>query len=138
MSVLGLNLGYMVKNNPLPSGIPSGTPSGKGLYLTVYTSSCPNTDTVCKDLTNFYIRNFDYKHVVAAVVDAYSQFSNIFQSFHKYQQTTVTAHSEETTPGVDQTELHSTNISLTDLHNQFHEWPGKNSFCLNCHSKGFW
>ena len=25
---------------------PSGTPSGEGVYLTVYPSSCPNTDTV--------------------------------------------------------------------------------------------
>ena len=50
MSVLGLDSGYTVKYNPLPSGdpwpSPSGTPSGKGLYLTVYPSSCPNTDTV--------------------------------------------------------------------------------------------
>ena len=38
MSVLGLDLGYTVKYNPLPSG--------KGLYLTVYPSSRPNTDTV--------------------------------------------------------------------------------------------
>ena len=38
MSVLGLNSGYTVKYNPLPSG--------KGLYLTIYLSSCPNTDTV--------------------------------------------------------------------------------------------
>ena len=50
MSVLGLNSGYTVKYNPLPSGVPSaspwGTPSGKGLYLTVYPLSRPNTDTV--------------------------------------------------------------------------------------------
>ena len=50
MSVLGLNSGYTIKYNPLPSGVPSGlalrTVSGKGLYLTVYPSSCPNTDTV--------------------------------------------------------------------------------------------
>ena len=39
MSVLGQDLGYTVKYNPLPSG--------KGLYLTVYPSSRPNTDTVC-------------------------------------------------------------------------------------------
>ena len=51
MSVLGLDSGYTVKYNPLPSefpwALPSGTPSGKGLYLTVYPSSRPNTDTVC-------------------------------------------------------------------------------------------
>ena len=50
MSVLGLNPGYTVKYNPLPSGVPSGmplgTPSDKGLYLTVYPSSRPNTDTI--------------------------------------------------------------------------------------------
>ena len=28
--------------------MPSGTPSGKGLYLTVYPSFCPNTDTECR------------------------------------------------------------------------------------------
>ena len=39
MSVLGLDSGYTVKYNPLPSG--------KGLYLTVYPLSRPNTDTVC-------------------------------------------------------------------------------------------
>ena len=38
MSVLGLDSGYKVKYNPLPSG--------KGLYLTVYPSSRPHTDTV--------------------------------------------------------------------------------------------
>ena len=30
----------------LPWALPSGTPSGKGVYLTVYPSSRPNTDTV--------------------------------------------------------------------------------------------
>ena len=44
MSVLGLDSGYTGKYNPLPS--PSGTPSGKGLCMTVYPSSRPNTDTV--------------------------------------------------------------------------------------------
>ena len=29
-----------------PRAWPSGTPSGKGLYLTIYPSSRPNTDTV--------------------------------------------------------------------------------------------
>ena len=38
MSVLGLDSGYTVKYNPLPSG--------KGLYLTLYPLSRPNTDTV--------------------------------------------------------------------------------------------
>ena len=37
MSVLGLDSGYTVKYNPLPSG--------KGLYLTVYPMYRPNTDT---------------------------------------------------------------------------------------------
>ena len=45
MSVLGPDSGYMVKYNPLPSGIPLGTPSGKGLYLTVHPLSRPNTET---------------------------------------------------------------------------------------------
>ena len=50
MSVLGLNFGYTVKYNPLPSGVPLasplGTPSSQGLYLTVYPQSRPNTDTL--------------------------------------------------------------------------------------------
>ena len=50
MSVLGLDPGFIVKYNPLPSRVPSGfdlrTPSGKGLYLTVHPSSRPNADTV--------------------------------------------------------------------------------------------
>ena len=50
MSVLGLDSGYTVKFTPPPSGVPSGfalgTPSAGGVYLTVYHSSCPNTDTV--------------------------------------------------------------------------------------------
>ena len=46
MSVLGLDSGYTVKYNPLPWALPSGTHSGKELYLTVYPSSHPNTDTV--------------------------------------------------------------------------------------------
>ena len=46
MSILGPDLGHTVKYNPLASGVSSGTPSGKGLYLTVYPSSRPNTDTI--------------------------------------------------------------------------------------------
>ena len=46
VSVLGLNLEYTVKYTPSPSGLRSGTPSGEGVYLTVYPSSRPNTDTV--------------------------------------------------------------------------------------------
>ena len=51
MSVLGLNSGYTVRYNPLPSGVPSGFALGNsfrqlGLYLTVYPLSRPNTDTV--------------------------------------------------------------------------------------------
>ena len=43
-------------NKPLclqefPLALPSGTPSGKGLYLTVYPSSRPNTDTMTIDLS---------------------------------------------------------------------------------------
>ena len=30
-----------------PWALPSGTPSGKGVYLTVYPESRPNTDTIC-------------------------------------------------------------------------------------------
>ena len=41
LSVLGLDSGYK------PSGVPSGTPSGKRIYLTIYPTSCPNTDTKC-------------------------------------------------------------------------------------------
>ena len=53
MSVLGLDLGYMVKYNPFPPRVPSGLALGnsfrQGLYLTVYPSSRPNTDTVQRD-----------------------------------------------------------------------------------------
>ena len=42
MSVLGPNSGYTVKYTPPPSGVPSVG----GVFLTVYPSSCPNTDTV--------------------------------------------------------------------------------------------
>ena len=45
MSVLGLDSGYKVKYTPSPSGVPSGSPSGEGVYLTVYPSSRPNTDS---------------------------------------------------------------------------------------------
>ena len=53
MSVLGLDSRYMVKYNPSPSG----TPSGKGLYLTIYALSRPNTDTV----------QFEYKYLFQAL-----------------------------------------------------------------------
>ena len=50
LSVLGLDLRYTVNITlclqEFPWALPSGTPSGKVLYLTVYPSSCPNTDTV--------------------------------------------------------------------------------------------
>ena len=76
MSVLGLDSGYTVKYNPLPSGVPSGfaignsfrqkvifdrislclkefpkakpkgTPEGKGVYLTVYPESSPNMGSI--------------------------------------------------------------------------------------------
>ena len=47
MSVLGLDSGYTVKYNPLPSG--------KGLYLTEYASSRPNTDTLCVSFVMFFL-----------------------------------------------------------------------------------
>ena len=34
-----------------PWALPSVTPSGKGVYLTVYPSSCPNTDTIFSPYT---------------------------------------------------------------------------------------
>ena len=50
VSVLGQDKGYTVKYNPLPEGVlrakPEGTPEGKGLYLTVYPESSPNTDSI--------------------------------------------------------------------------------------------
>ena len=46
MSVLGLDEGTTVKYNPLPEGVPEGTPETKGLYLTVYPQSSPNTDII--------------------------------------------------------------------------------------------
>ena len=46
VSVLGRDEGYTVKYNPLPEGVPEGTPEGKGLYLTVYPESSPNTDII--------------------------------------------------------------------------------------------
>ena len=50
MSVLGLDLGYTVRYTPhlqeFPRALPSGTSSGGGVYLMVYPSSRPNTDTV--------------------------------------------------------------------------------------------
>ena len=50
MSVLGLDSGYTVKYTPPTLGVPSGTPSGGGVYLTIYPSSRPNTDTVYHSL----------------------------------------------------------------------------------------
>ena len=54
MSVLGLDSGYTVKYTPPPSGVPfaspSGTPSDRGVYLAIYPSSRPNTDTVYTQL----------------------------------------------------------------------------------------
>ena len=42
LSVLGLDSGYTAKYRPSPLGVSSG----EGLYLTMYPSSCPNTDTI--------------------------------------------------------------------------------------------
>ena len=36
----------MVSLKEFPRALPSGASSGEGLYLTVYPSSCPNTDTI--------------------------------------------------------------------------------------------
>ena len=42
VSVLGREEGYTVKYTPSPEG----TPEGKGVYLTVYPESSPNTDSI--------------------------------------------------------------------------------------------
>ena len=42
VSVLGRDKGYTVKYIPLSEGVPEG----KGLYLTVYPKSFPNTDSI--------------------------------------------------------------------------------------------
>ena len=55
MSLLGLNSGYTVKYGPLPLGVPSG----KGLYLTIYPLSRPNTDPFEK-MHLIYDRKFCY------------------------------------------------------------------------------
>ena len=44
------DLGYKDKNTPSPQALVLGTPSGKGVYLTEYTSSRPNMDTVYSQL----------------------------------------------------------------------------------------
>ena len=56
LSVLGLDFGYTVKYTlqEFPWALPSGTPSDKGLYLTVYPSSCPNMDTVVKHMQGYH------------------------------------------------------------------------------------
>ena len=50
VSVLGRDEGYTVKYNPFSEGVPEGEaegiPEGKGLYLTVYPDSSPNTDII--------------------------------------------------------------------------------------------
>ena len=43
-SVFGLEEGYIVKYTP--EGVPKGTPEGKGVYLTLYPKSSPNTDSI--------------------------------------------------------------------------------------------
>ena len=63
MSAMGLNSGYTINYNPLPSGVPSGTPSGKWLYLTVYPLYCPSTDTSSNFKSNeleFYSSSTSY------------------------------------------------------------------------------
>ena len=51
----------------LPQALPLGTPSGGGLYLTVYPLSCPNTDTVLYENTDYikfeqplFVSNINY------------------------------------------------------------------------------
>ena len=51
ISVLGQEEGYTVKYTPLPRkefprAKPKGTREGKGVYLTVYPESSPNTDSI--------------------------------------------------------------------------------------------
>ena len=48
---IGSNIPLLLQE--LPRALPSGTPSGKGVYLTVYTSSHPNTDTI--QISQFYL-----------------------------------------------------------------------------------
>ena len=57
MSLLGLNLGYLVKCNPLPSGVPSGFAHRNFFSQRVnriYPLSCPNTESD----TVLYIKYF--------------------------------------------------------------------------------
>ena len=70
MSVLGLNSGYTVKYNPLPSG--------KGLYLTVYPSSRPNTDTVYF-LAYYMFCLLAYTHIQEGNIERVTFEYNIFK-----------------------------------------------------------
>ena len=45
----------------LPPALPLGTPSGEGVYLTVYPSSRPNTDTVSNRYAIFISLKMRYK-----------------------------------------------------------------------------
>ena len=55
LSVLGLDSEYTVKYSPSPFGVLSG----KGLYLIVYPSSRPNTDTVSESLNVINLLHLD-------------------------------------------------------------------------------
>jgi hypothetical protein len=61
MSVLGLYSGYTVKYNlrlqEFPWALPSGTLSDVGVYLTVYPSSHPNTETDTVNIANTAIKS---------------------------------------------------------------------------------
>ena len=50
VSVLGSEEGYTIKYIPSPEGVSKGkvqqTSEGKGVYLTVYPESSPNTDSI--------------------------------------------------------------------------------------------
>ena len=49
MSILGLHSRYLVKYNPLPSGVPSG----EELYLTLYPLSHLNIDTAYYSIVQY-------------------------------------------------------------------------------------
>ena len=46
VSVLGQEEGYMVKYTPSPKGVPKVTPECEVVYLTVYSKSSPNMDSI--------------------------------------------------------------------------------------------
>ena len=46
VSVLGREEGYTVKYTPSAEGAPEGSPEGKGVYLTIYSESSPNMESI--------------------------------------------------------------------------------------------